>query len=279
MTISLPRHPSLLLATCLTVAGFAIGPAAAQESPGSQADGSGPAPIGTDRGWDIQDSPFDLNLTVAGTTDYVSLRGFSQTDRNPAIQATLDASLYDFHAGFFTSNVYFGTPEPDVEFDPFIAYRPSFGPWSIDVTAYYYFYLDNDDLNYPEVFNTVSYTFEDVATIGATFAYAPNYFGDDRETGTFYKGSLSVPLPNNFEFSGSLGYQDFDKGLFDRHLVWDAGVTYTFEDAFSFDVRYHDTDLDASTQCTDTFKCGSTVVGTLSFTTGWKALNKLARGN
>ncbi|MEN3793667.1 TorF family putative porin [Fulvimarina sp. MAC3] len=227
----------------------------------------------------IEDSPFDINLTVDAVTDYVSLRGFSQTDREPAIQGVLDASLYDFHAGFFTSNVYFGTPEPHTEFDPYIAYRPTFGNWSFDVTAYYYFYLDNDDLNYPEVFTTASYNFEDIATVGATFAVAPNYFGDDRETGYFYKANLSVPLPKDFTFSGSVGYQDFDRGFFDRHLVWDAGLTYTFEDTFSFDVRYHDTDLNPDIQCTGTFKCGATVVGTLSFTTGLKALSKLAGGN
>ena len=227
----------------------------------------------------IEDSPFDANITISGLTDYVSLRGFTQTQRGPALQGTLDLSLYDFHAGFFTSNVDFGTPEPTTEFDPYIAYRTSIDNWSFDVTAYYYFYLDNEDLNYPEIFSTASYNFEDVATVGATFAYAPNYFGDDSETGYFYKANLSVPLPKDFNFSGSIGYQDFDRGVFDRHLVWDAGITYTFEDTFSFDVRYHDTDLDPDTQCTGAFKCDATIVGTLTFTTGFKALSKMASAN
>lgn len=266
-----PAHLTGVAAACLVAA--SLTPAHAQE------DSPRPAVSPSERvanAQAIEDSPFDINLTVAAMTDYVSLRGFTQTRRGPAVQATLDASYDDFHAGFFTSNVDFGTPEPDTEFDPFVAWRPSYGNWSFDVTAYYYFYLDNEALNYPEIFSTASYNFDDIATLGATFAYAPNYFGDDRETGTFYKANLSVPLPRDFSFSGSIGYQDFDKGLFDRHLVWDAGLTYTFEDTLSFDIRYHDTDLDPGRQCTGAFKCDATIVGTLSISTGLKALRKMA---
>ncbi|MBP0617610.1 TorF family putative porin [Jiella mangrovi] len=209
---------------------------------------------------------FDVTFTVEGLTDYVSLRGYSQTDRDPAVQGTVDMKLYDFHVGFFASNVDFGTPEPRLEFDPFVAWRPSFGNWSVDLTYYYYTYHDVDGQDYPEFFHSLSYTFEDIATLTGTFAFAPNYFGQD-DTGYFYKGAIEVPLPHDLSFSGSLGYQDFKNDLFREHFVWDAGMTYEFNDNISFDVRYHDTDINEDLFCVGASQCGSTVVASVAVST------------
>ncbi len=50
---------------------------------------------------------FSLSASAAFTTDYV-FRGISQTDQNPAVQASLDASYGIFYIGMWGSNVDFG---------------------------------------------------------------------------------------------------------------------------------------------------------------------------
>ncbi|TPW30710.1 TorF family putative porin [Pararhizobium mangrovi] len=215
---------------------------------------------------------FDIKATFTGVTDYVSQRGFSQTDQDPALQGTLDVFYGDFHSGFFISNVDFGAPEPDIEFDPYVAWRPTFGQFSVDVTAYSYLYLDAPQDDYPEVFATGSYKIQDLATVGATFALGPDYFGAD-DTGYFYRANLSVPLPHDFTFSGSFGYQAFANNTSTEHLVWDAGVSYKFNDNVSFSLSYHDTDIDHS-KCTGIFQCGPTVVGAINVTTSLSELRK-----
>ncbi|MCE7027568.1 TorF family putative porin [Jiella avicenniae] len=232
----------------------------------ASAQEAGPSSRGQEAVSSLDPDVFDVTFTVEGLTDYVSLRGYSQTDRAPALQGTVDMKFHDFHVGFFASNVDFGTPEPHLEFDPFVAWRPSFGNWSVDLTYYYYTYHDVPDQDYPEFFNSLSYTFEDVATVTGTFAYAPNYFGQD-DTGYFTKGAIEVPLPHDLSFSGSLGYQAFEKDRYREHFVWDAGLTYEFNDNVSFDVRYHDTDIDADAFCTGAFQCGSTVVASVAVST------------
>ncbi len=249
--------PALAGATALLQL-LASPPALAQEA------GSG-APAQVAVSW-LDPDVFDVTFTVEGLTDYVSLRGYSQTDRDPALQGTVDMKFYDFHVGFFASNVDFGTPEPHLEFDPYVAWRPSFGNWSVDLTAYYYTYHDVPDQDYPEFFNSLSYTFEDIATLTGTFAYAPNYFGQD-DVGYFYKGAIEVPLPKDLTFSGSLGYQAFKNDNYREHFVWDAGFTYALNDNISFDLRYHDTDIDEDLFCTGAFQCGSTVVASVAVST------------
>ena len=211
-----------------------------------------------------QESPVSFNVGVA--SDYV-FRGVSQTDEGPQVFGGVDLAIGEMgYAGVWASNVDFGTPEPRLEFDPYVAWRPSFGNWSVDLTYYYYTYHDVPDQDYPEFFNSLSYTFEDIATVTGTFAYAPNYFGQD-DTGYFTKGAIEVPLPHDLSFSGSLGYQAFEKDRYREHFVWDAGLTYELNDNVSVDVRYHDTDIDADLFCTGAFQCGSTVVASVAVST------------
>ena len=262
----LPTGSVAMALAAMVAALCQLQPAAAQE-----ADGDGPAreqaPFAFDPG------RFDASITVTGLSDYVSLRGYSQTDRNPAVQGTLDLSYDDFHVGFFTANVDFGTPEPRIEFDPFVAYRPSFGNWSLDLTYYYYVYFNDPDIDYPEFFNSLSYNFDDVATVTGTFAYAPDYFGAG-ETGYFYKGAVEVPLPKDFTLSGSLGWQGFEKNLYTEHFVWDAGIGYKLNDNVSFDLRYHDTDIAENISCVGAFQCGPTVVASVSINASLSDLSR-----
>nr|WP_304363732.1 TorF family putative porin [Jiella sp. LLJ827] len=249
----------------LIVSGVVSGPAFGEEKKPEASDL--PAFLTTE-------SPFDLSVTLSGLTDYVSLRGYSQTARDPALQATVEASYGDFSVGFFAANVHFGTSEPKIEFDPFVAYRTSYENWSLDLTYYYYTYQDAKDSDYPEFFHSLSYNFDDLATVTGTFAYASDYFGQS-DTGYFYKGAVSVPLPNDFTFSGSVGYQDFAEGKFVRHWVWDAGVSYALGEAITLDVRYHDTDIDEDVNCTGgAFQCGATIVGKVSVATSLSAIRK-----
>ncbi len=54
-----------------------------------------------------QDKKLTLGGTAALTTDYI-FRGVSNTDENPAVQASFDAGYGIFYAGIWGSNTDFG---------------------------------------------------------------------------------------------------------------------------------------------------------------------------
>jgi len=58
-----------------------------------------------------QAEEFSLGGTATFTTDYI-FRGISNTNQNPAVQASLDATYGIFYAGIWGSNVDFGGSVP-----------------------------------------------------------------------------------------------------------------------------------------------------------------------
>jgi uncharacterized protein (TIGR02001 family) len=222
-----------------------------------------------------QDNGVGLSASAAFTTDYV-FRGTSQTNQNPAVQASLDATYGIFYLGMWGSNVDFGGSGTGqelatLEIDYYGGIAPTWQGISFDIGGIYYTYPGAfdpaGDFNYVELKAGVSHTFGDAFTVGVSNYWSPEYFGEIGN-GNATEGSLEYAFANKlFNFfspsvSGLVGYQWFEAG--GSYTYWNAGLTLGFMDNFSADIRYWDTDLSAAGCGGSINNCDSRVVGTIS---------------
>jgi uncharacterized protein (TIGR02001 family) len=224
----------------------------------------------------ILGQPFDVGLGLALTTDYVS-RGITQSDSSLAIQGYIEPTIGMAYVNIWSSNVDFGGEGfRGAEIDTAIGIRPEFGPLSLDMGYVHYFYSPEDiSPDYGEIFAKADYNFNDMVTFGARVFFAPD-FSQTGNNATFVAAGLRVPLPHDFSVYGGVGYQFFEDPNAFEQLAWTAGVSYDWK-AFTFDLRYWDTDLDDD-ECVvrSGFSdgCDARIVGTISLNTAWSALKE-----
>ncbi|MBU1345824.1 MAG: TorF family putative porin [Alphaproteobacteria bacterium] len=188
-----------------------------------------------------QEAEVAFNAAVA--SDYV-FRGFSQTDEDPAFQAGVDLGVSNFYAGAWISNVDFGD-DTSAEFDVYGGYRTEAAGFGLDLGVVGYLYFDEPsgaDYNYVEYKAAVSRAVGPVSA-GAVVYYSPDFFGADDEA-VYYEANLAFAPADKFTISGAVGYQALD--VSDDYTTWNAGVGYALNDVYTFDLRYHDTDVKGS---------------------------------
>ena len=222
-----------------------------------------------------QDSMFDIAFGATVTTDYMS-RGTTQTDGGPAIQGYFEAAYSQLYFGGFISNVNYGQYD-DTEVDLQAGWRPVVGPVTFDLGVIGYFYAIDDNTNYAELYAKAGWDANSWLNVGTKLYYAPDYVQSGTEA--FYgEGNAKITLPYNFSLSGALGYQEFEAAYGPGYLTWNAGVSWTWRDVVTFDVRYWDTDL-TGPQCdiisTHANSCDARVVASMSIDTSWSALRGL----
>lgn len=166
-----------------------------------------------------EDSAHEFSANVALSTDYM-YRGGSQTNEQPAISGGFDyGHASGVYAGVWASNVDFGD-SANIEIDYYGGIAGEFSNGiSWDVGGLYYQYpgvTDADDaggdFDFFEAYGGLGYTFGDVQfepTIGAFFAYSPDYFG---EVGDSYYVALDLgfSLPYDIGLAFQYGNQMFD---------------------------------------------------------------------
>jgi uncharacterized protein (TIGR02001 family) len=214
----------LKLALCAAVASFAMaGAAAAQDAPTTTAS---------------------FNFGVS--SDYV-FRGISQTDENPQFFGGADVVSGILYAGIWASNIDFGD-ETNVEYDLYAGVTPTLGPITTNFGVIYYGYMnapDEPEYDYWE-FRAGGSMPVGPATVGLNTFYSPEFFGETGEAWyTELSGSFS-PM-ESLTLGGAVGHQDVE--LVEGYTTWNLGGTYAFADNFTFDVRYHDTDIDECDLC------------------------------
>lgn len=229
-----------------------------------------------------QAQEFGLSASAAFTTDYV-FRGTSQTNQNPAVQASLDASYGIFYAGIWGSNVDFGGSGTGqelatVEIDYYAGITPEWAGFSFDVGVIYYTYPGAFDpgaeFDYVELKTGASYTFMDALTVGVTNYWTPEFFGETGDGDALELGAEYAFGNKLFNFfspsvSGLIGWQWVDLASPD-YTYWNVGLTLGFMDNWAADVRYWDTDLSSGpTGGCASFNggpnnCDARVVGTIS---------------
>lgn len=165
----------------------------------------------------------DVAATASVTTDY-RFRGISQTERDPAVQATLDLSLPDgLFVGAFGSTVSAHELNgADAEVDLYGGYTGKSGGLSYSLSALGYLYPGGRGVSYGEGQAELGYLIGPVQS-KLFAAYAPrqrNTGGDDLYLG----GSLSAGIPTTpLTATVGAGYED---GFFDGKWDWQAQLAY-----------------------------------------------------
>jgi uncharacterized protein (TIGR02001 family) len=249
---------------------------------------AGPASAGS-----LKDEPmpsdriFAWSASFAVTNDYV-FRGMSQTSKDPAVQATFEATYGILYGNVFVSNLDFGdtlvgdrgVATTELTFGAGI--KPVLGPVNFDLGVIYYTYPGAHDsaaygmaeLNFFELKVGASVTPWKGGTVGLIGYWSPDYTGETGDVWTVeatFAQEVTKIRDIGITFSALYGYQSGDDNAYaltfgdDHYSYWNAGLTFGFHERFSIDLRYWDSDLDI---CQDTklLHCGSRFVGTAKVT-------------
>lgn len=211
-----------------------------------------------------------VSSTVTLTNDY-DFRGITQTDEDPAVQASLDfAHDSGWYVGAWASNVDFPGYDGDVELDLYTGFSGSSeGGLGWDAGLIWYTYPGSDDSatafkipNFPEIYGSLSY-----GMFKGKIWYS-NDFGGTDESSIYLDANATIPLPENFSILAHLGYSDGDAidALYgDSYTDYSIGVGYTAGN-FNLGLKYVGTDgVDESLGLED-----SRVVFTIATTFPWK---------
>lgn len=244
--------------------------------------------------------PLDAAFGVRLASDY-NFRGISQTDRGlgPNDYAEFQFNDNFFYAGVAAYRVKLPN-DPSAEIDIFAGIRPKLGDVAFDLGLIHYAYpsgtafrdgggalLVPANIGFTEVAARATYTASDRLSIGAGVFHSGDWLATDAR-GTYINVPFRLTFPSaregagSFALSGELGHYGFGTtnaelgsvALPDYRYV-NLGAAYT-TGPWTFDVRYHHTDLDRS-QCFALTGdpaglgnggrsdwCGNALVGTIS---------------
>lgn len=210
---------------------------------------------------------------IQGTNDYI-FRGQSQTRRDPAVQGGADIGYGWFYAGTFLSNVDFKYPndvhDAKAEFDVYLGIKPKVGDVTLDLGLITYNYAwdksaGTKDPTFQEIKAGASVTVLKDLTVGGTFFWSPDYFGQAGQTITL-EGTASKPIAKiqNVEFavSGTVGHTSFADHSDLDYTYGNLGLTATYK-SISLDARWWDTDIKGG--CPGVYQCSSAFAGTLKY--------------
>ncbi len=188
------------------------------------------------------DGGLDITATATGVSDY-RFRGVSASDRDPAIQGSVDVTWNGFYVGAWASSIA-RFADTNVELDLYAGYAGSAGPLEYEVGAIAYLYPGGDGSgNIYEGTASLAYTLGP-ATAKLSANYAPdqeNLAGDN-----FYlNGELRVGVPTTpVTVFANLGRE---RGSFyGRKWDWSLGFEFS-RGPFTASLAYVDTNLDSDT--------------------------------
>jgi uncharacterized protein (TIGR02001 family) len=215
-----------------------------------------------------QDKKLTLSGTAALTTDYI-FRGVSNSDENPAVQASFDAAYGIFYAGIWGSNTDFGD---GIEIDYYVGITPTWGNITFDIAGLYYTFPGFNSIDYFELKTGASWT-GGKWTLSVANYWSPDNFGlgvDSNATEGGVEYAFSGKLFNFFSpsISGLIGYQSYE-AIVPDYTYWNAGLTLGFMERWSADIRYWDTsysDAECVINSGGSSNCDARVVGTIKAT-------------
>ena len=215
----------------------------------------------------------DNKLTFTGsatiTTDYM-FRSISNTNQEPAAQVEFDATYGMFYAYIWGSNTAFGK---NIELDYGLGITPKWKDITFNIAGLYYSYPGaNDALGYFELHTGATWT-GGAWTIGVNDYWSPDnfqVFGDSNAIESTVGYAFAGKLFNFFapSVSGTVGFQSYDQLAAD-YTYWNAGLTLSFLDHWSADIRYYDTNYNKDecfVQSGARGNCDARAVGTIKAT-------------
>ncbi|KYL30850.1 hypothetical protein A2I98_04990 [Pseudoalteromonas agarivorans] len=190
------------------------------------------------------------STTITAASDY-TFNGVTQTDSDPAIQASLDYAFDSgVYAGAWASNVDFGD-DTDFELDAYLGkYVQLTDTVSADYgIAYYTYQGNNSDGNYAEAYTKFGYASEYGQT-ELNFWYSWDYFG----TGA---GHVISMIAHNFEIAPNHTIRasfDISNSLDGEKWAWDVNQKKSYKhyrlayqtsyEGFGIEIAAEDTSLD-----------------------------------
>ena len=161
-------------------------------------------------------SQAQFSSTWTAVSDY-DFRGFSQSAKDPALQASADYAFGDsgFAIGAWASNVDFSPADGDIELDLYMNYTGKINDtFAITAGITYYMYPSSDDLGeYPEIYvglNAGNFSFKQW--------YADSLYDSDF-SGQYTEANYTQPIGDNMSLAYHLGYargdarDDIETGL------------------------------------------------------------------
>ena len=188
------------------------------------------------------DGGFDISATATGVSDY-RFRGVSESDRDPALQGSVDVSYHGFYAGAWASSIA-RTADTNVELDLYAGYTGTAGPLEYDFGVIAYLYPGGDGTgNVYEGKASVAYTLGP-ATGKLTLNYAPDQANLDGDN-LYINTELRVGIPTTpVTVFASVGRE---RGSFyGRKWDWTLGLEFT-RGPFTASLAYVDTNLNSTT--------------------------------
>ena len=203
-------------------------------------------------------SAWDVAFGGILMSDFI-YRGFSVSDRGPSVAAYVMPRYQWLYAGLtaFSVDLPF---RPDALLDFHAGVRPVVGPLVLDFRVTYYHFPGSvtPGTNIPAKYDFWQGHFRPVwnvnelLTLAVHASHAPS-FANTGATETLLSGSAIVKAPRNrlpaevgAYLSGEVGHQwiattDTGADLPD-YLLWNLGLGLVYK-AFTFDLRYHDTNM------------------------------------
>jgi uncharacterized protein (TIGR02001 family) len=222
---------------------------------------------------------FDIAFGAWVGSDY-NFRGISQSNRDPSggayIEPQFNTPIGQFYVGTAIARIDWptnlGFTDPSAEVDLYGGWRNTFGAFSADLGAIYYYYPSEtfngatDKSDFWEIYAKLGYAITPDLTVGANAFYTPDLlhysttfapFSNDKPD-AFY-GSITGKWVTPWKWgdvgaytSGELGHWWIDgtpfvaAGLTDPdYTYWNAGFALTYK-VFTLDFRYHGTDQSRS---------------------------------
>lgn len=220
----------------------------------------------------------EFSSTITAASDY-DFRGFSQSAKDPALQASLD---YAFDNGFFVgawaSNVDFEPYDGDIEVNLYAGYGAEIREnlaWSVG--GVYYLYPGADDLivdgenlgrieDYWEIYGGL-----DVGPIGLKQWYSDDFYKSG-ESALYTEANTSYAIgETGFSILAHLGYSwgDYWDEAGGELFDYSIGVGYDFSN-FSLALKYTGTDASGDQKITDDVANNEgRIVFTVSTTLPW----------
>jgi uncharacterized protein (TIGR02001 family) len=203
-------------------------------------------------------SPWDVAFGALLQSDFI-YRGFSVSDRGPSVAAYVRPSYGWAYAGVTVASV--DLPfRPDALVDFYAGVRPVIGPVVVDARMTYYYFPNSvtPGTNIPAKFDywqahlRPAWNVSDSLTLVVHGSHAAS-FANTGANETLLSGSAIVKAPAPWlapgvvsYLSGEIGHQwigttDTGANLPD-YLFWNVGAGLVYK-AFTFDLRYHDTNM------------------------------------
>jgi len=203
---------------------------------------------------------FMIDFDVSLMSDYI-YRGVSLSQRRPSAATFIEARWYGFYASANVQNVDLPT-SPVAEVTLTSGYRWERGDFKLDLNANYFWYPGEmlpegtPPTSYAEYAVGIEQGFSQLplpVTLKGLFAYSPNISGIGA-WGAYVESGFAIDLPKlgdiEWSFKANAGYWRFgsispELGGFPlpAYTNWRVGLEFDFNEHFTFDLSYWDTNL------------------------------------